>query len=149
LDPVPNVAATVADWLAVKAPVVALNVADVNPAATSTDVGTVRVELVFVSETVLPPAGAAWFSVCVVLLAPLGPKVVGLHASAVTTVGSAAAVTTPPMPATGSEFPEGSAPSAFVTLIVVLATPDAIVTPTVATTPFPITLVFKPNSRQM
>ena len=41
----------------------------------------------FVSATVLPPAGAAWFSVTVQLLAPLGPRVVGLHASAVTCIG--------------------------------------------------------------
>ena len=41
----------------------------------------------FVSVTVLPPAGAAWFSVTVQLLVPLGPTVVGLHASAVTCIG--------------------------------------------------------------
>jgi hypothetical protein len=55
----PNVAVSVADWVVAKVPVVALNVAVVDPAAIVTDVGTVRVELVFVSETVLPPAGAA------------------------------------------------------------------------------------------
>ena len=66
---------------------VALNVAVVDPAASVTDVGTVSVALVFVSATVLPPAGAAWFSVTVQLLAPLGPRVVGLHASAATCMG--------------------------------------------------------------
>ena len=40
----------------VKFTVVALNVADVAAAATVTDAGTVRVGLVFVSVTVLPPA---------------------------------------------------------------------------------------------
>ena len=67
---------------------VALNVADVAAAATVTDAGTASVGLVFVSATVLPPAGAAWFSVTVQLLVLLGPRVVGLHASAVTTVGA-------------------------------------------------------------
>ena len=67
---------------------VALNVAAVDPAATITDVGTVNVALVFVSATVLPPVGAAWFSVTVQLLAPLGPRAVGSHASPVTTVGA-------------------------------------------------------------
>ena len=67
---------------------VALNVAVVDPAATVTDVGTVSVALVFVSATVLPPAGAAWFSVTMQLLVPLGPRVVGSHASPVTTVGA-------------------------------------------------------------
>ena len=71
-----------------KLPVAALNVADVAAAATVTDAGTVSVALVFVSATVLPPAGAAWFSVTVQLLAPLGPRLVGLHASAVTTIGA-------------------------------------------------------------
>jgi hypothetical protein len=68
--------------------VVALNVADVAAAATVTDAGTVKVALVFVSVTVLPPAGAAWFSVTVQVLVLLGPRVVGLHASVVTTVGA-------------------------------------------------------------
>ena len=63
--------------------------ADVAAAATVTDVGTVSVVgLVFVSPTVLPPAGAAWFSVTVQLLVPFAPRVAGLHASAVTTVGA-------------------------------------------------------------
>jgi len=55
----PNVAVTVADWLLANAPVVALNMAEVDPAATVTDVGTVSVALVFVSVTKLPPTGAA------------------------------------------------------------------------------------------
>jgi hypothetical protein len=71
----------------VKAPVVALNVADVAAAATVADAGTVKVVLVLVSVTVLPPAGAAWFNVTVQLLVPLGPRVVGLHANAATCMG--------------------------------------------------------------
>lgn len=55
----PKVAVTVADWLLASAPVVALNVADVDPAATVTDAGTVKVVLVFVRVTALPPVGAA------------------------------------------------------------------------------------------
>ena len=72
---------------------VALNVADVAAAATVTDVGTVNVVLVFVSATVLPPAGAAWFSMTVQLLAPLGPKVVGLQANVATCIGANVIVT--------------------------------------------------------
>ena len=83
----PSVAVTVAAWLVAKVPVVALNAAVVDPAAIVTDVGTVSVALVFVSATVLPPAGAAWFRVTVQLLVPLGPRVVGLHAKAVTCMG--------------------------------------------------------------
>jgi hypothetical protein len=71
----------------VKLPVLALNAADVDPAAIITDPGAVKVGLVFVTATVLPPAGAAWFSVTVQLLVPLGPRMVGLHAKAVTCMG--------------------------------------------------------------
>jgi hypothetical protein len=63
--------------------------------------------------------------------------------------GGAAAITVPPTPVSDSEFPKGVTPNVFVTLIVVLATPDPIVTLTTATTPFCITAVFKPASRQM
>ena len=55
----PNVAFTVADCDVVKVPAVALNVAEVAPAATVTDDGTVNVVLLLVSVTALPPAGAA------------------------------------------------------------------------------------------
>ena len=72
---------------------VALNVPVVDPAATVTDVGTVSVALVFVSATTLPPTGAAWFSVTTQLLVPLGPRVVGLHASPVTCIGVSVIVT--------------------------------------------------------
>ena len=74
---------------------VALNAPVVDPAATVTDVGTVNVALVFVSATTLPPAGAAWFSVTVQLLVPLGPRVVGLQASPVTCMGVNVIVTFP------------------------------------------------------
>jgi len=55
----PRVAVTVADWLLVNVVVVALKVADVAPAATAIDAGTVKTVLVLVRVTVLPPAGAA------------------------------------------------------------------------------------------
>ena len=58
-EPAPKVAVTVADWLLAMAPVVALNVAVVDPAATVTEAGTVKVALVLVSVTEAPPAGAA------------------------------------------------------------------------------------------
>jgi hypothetical protein len=80
---------------------------------------------------------------------PFELRDVGAHVSALSVGGGgAAAVTTPPMPLTGNEFPAAFTPKVFVTLIVVLATPDAIVTLTTATTPFCITVAFKPASRQ-
>ena len=86
--PVPKVAVTVADWLLAIAPVVALKVAVVDPAATATEAGTVNTALVLVSVTVLPPVGAAWFRVTVQVLEALGPRLVGLQARAVTIVGA-------------------------------------------------------------
>jgi hypothetical protein len=49
---------TVALPLLATVPVVALKVADAAPAATVTDVGTVRLELLLASETLAPPEGA-------------------------------------------------------------------------------------------
>jgi hypothetical protein len=68
--------------------VVALNVAEVAAAATVTDAGTVRVELVFVRVTLAPPVGAAWVKVTVQLLEAFGPKLVGLHDNEDTSTGA-------------------------------------------------------------
>ncbi len=63
------------------AAVVALKVAEVAPADTVTDAGTVRVELVLVSVTVAPPVGAASVRVTVHVLEEFGPRLAGLQAS--------------------------------------------------------------------
>jgi hypothetical protein len=63
------------------APAAALKVAEVAPAATVTDAGTVRVELVLVKVTVAPPVGAAWVRVTVHVLEEFGPRLAGLQAS--------------------------------------------------------------------
>jgi hypothetical protein len=62
------------------AAVMALKVAEVVPAGTVTDAGTMRVGLVLVRITVAPPAGAAWVRVTVQVLAELGPRLVGPQA---------------------------------------------------------------------
>ena len=54
-----RVAVTVAVWLVVSVAAVAVKVAVVFPAATTTEAGTVNFELLLVSVVVLPPAGAA------------------------------------------------------------------------------------------
>ena len=61
--------------------VVALKVAEVAAAATMTDAGTVKVELVLVRATTAPPVGAGWVRVTVQMLEELGPRLVGLQAS--------------------------------------------------------------------
>ncbi len=64
-----------------------MNVVEVDPAPTMAEDGMLSVALLLVNDTVTPPAGAALFSVMVQVLEPLGPKVVGLHASEDTTTG--------------------------------------------------------------
>jgi hypothetical protein len=54
-----NVAVTVAAWLVVTTPAVAVNVAELAPAATPTAAGTLRAGLLLASAALLPPAGAA------------------------------------------------------------------------------------------
>ena len=68
--------------------VVALKVAVVAAAATVTDAGTVRVELVLVKVTEAPPVGAAWVRVTVQVLEEFGPRLVGLQASEETSTGA-------------------------------------------------------------
>jgi len=73
--------------------VVALKVAEVAAAATVTDVGTVRVELLFVSVTLAPPLGAAWVRVTVQVLDAFGPRLVGLQTREETLVAGATLTT--------------------------------------------------------
>jgi hypothetical protein len=56
-------------------------VADVAPAGTVTDVGTVSVELVLVKVTVAPPEGAAWVRVTVQVAEEMGPRLTELQTS--------------------------------------------------------------------
>jgi hypothetical protein len=63
------------------AAVVALKFADVVPAVTVTDAGTVRLELLLIRVTAAPPVGAAWVRVTVQAVEELGPRLVGLQAT--------------------------------------------------------------------
>src|ERR1039457_2573365 len=83
-----KVAVTVALWVVVRAPAVAAKVAEVTPAATVTEVGTVSRELLSERATALPPVGAAWFKVSVQVAAVPELTLVGLQVSAVTSMGA-------------------------------------------------------------
>jgi hypothetical protein len=83
-----NVAVTVADWLPAKLLVVALNVAEVDVAATVAEVGVVSAALSSDKATVTPPAGAALVRVMEHVLEALGARVVGLQVSAETSTGA-------------------------------------------------------------
>src|SRR5580700_2739882 len=84
----PRVAVTVPDWLVVIAAAVALKEVEVLLAGTVTDAGTVSDALLLESPTALPPDGAAWLSVTVQVLAAPEFTLVGVQASAETSVGA-------------------------------------------------------------
>jgi hypothetical protein len=62
-------------------PVVTLKLAKVLLAATMTDAGTVRVELLFERVTLAPPVGAGWVRVTMQVLDAFGPRLLGLQDS--------------------------------------------------------------------
>jgi len=64
-------------------------VAEVAAAATVTDGGTVRVELVLDRVMLAPPLGAGWIRVTVQVPEELGPRLVGLQESEETSPGAA------------------------------------------------------------
>jgi hypothetical protein len=127
-------------------PAVAVNVAVVLPDPTVTEAGTVSAVALPERETTAPPAGAGAIRETVHVDEPPVPRDAGAQFKALR-LGGAAAVTVPPTPLMGSEVPPAVTPNVFVTLIVVLANPDAIVTLTTAATPFCITVVLRPASK--
>jgi len=74
--------------LLITAVVVALKLAEVAVAVTTTEAGTVRTELVFAKATLAPPLGAGWVSVIVQVLDAFGPRLEGLHMSEDTKTGA-------------------------------------------------------------
>ena len=75
-------------------PVVTVKVAEVAPAATATELGTVRLELLFVRDTLKPPVGALPLSWTVHVELLDAPRLAGAQDSALT-VGPATPTTTP------------------------------------------------------
>ena len=65
--------------MTVMLPAVAVNVPDELPAGTATEAGTLRATLLLDTETVMPPAGAAWLKATVHVEAPPESSVVGLQ----------------------------------------------------------------------
>jgi hypothetical protein len=136
----------VAVWLLPIVPAVAVKVAVVLADATVTEAGTVNALALSDRATTAPPAGAGVFSETVHVDDPPVFRDAGAQLRALRVGGGAKTV--PPAPVTASEVPKAVTPNVLVTLMVVLATPEAIVTLTTATTPFCITAVFGPVSRQ-
>jgi hypothetical protein len=72
--------------------VVALNVADVEPAGTLAAVGTLSDALLSDRTTEDPPVGAAWFNLMVQVLLAFDPKLVGAHTNEAGAVGTGVAI---------------------------------------------------------
>jgi len=83
-----KVAVTVALWVVGRVPAMAVKVAVVAPTLTLTEAGMLSSALLFDSATVVPPVGAAWFSVTVQVVAAPEFKLVGLQARPVSSVGA-------------------------------------------------------------
>jgi hypothetical protein len=105
----------VAVWSKEMVPAVAVNVADVAPAATVTEAGTERSVLSLLSETAAPPEGAALERVTVQELVPAGLRLVGVQESVLTWGKDCCMVTVPLLPAeTVAIDPSVPTPTVFV-----------------------------------
>jgi len=67
-------------------PVTAVKVAEIDPAAILTDVGTVSAARLLDNVTEQPPAGAAWLMATVQVLEASGPRLAGLHVTVLTVI---------------------------------------------------------------
>jgi hypothetical protein len=126
----------------------AVKLVEVDPAATVTEAGTVRLLAPLPSVTVAPPAGAATPSVTVQFALPGVTMEGGLHPSELR-LTAGVTVMLFPVPPTVRPRPLGRTP--IVPLTPTLLMPDARVTVmlAVATTPSPIVVAFRPDARQV
>jgi hypothetical protein len=136
-----SAAVIVTDCPVVKVPAVAVNAAELVPAATVTEAGMVSRELLSARVTSAPPAGA-WLRLTVQVVEAPEARVAGLHVTAETLSGKAVMV--PPVAVMATAPPDWVAPIAFVIPSETEAAMDEIVTDTDATTPFGIGFSFRP-----
>jgi hypothetical protein len=130
------------------AAVVALKVADIAPAATVTDAGTARVELVLVKVTVAPPKGAAWVRVTVQVEALELFSVAGRQDREPTVGKTAPPVTVPPVAKSTMPFPAGEDAAPPIPIAVPVR-PAAMTRFTTATAPFEMTVSFIAEAAQV
>jgi hypothetical protein len=127
---------------------VAVKLEEVEPAATVTEAGTVRLPALLLRVTVVPPAGAAALSVTVHAALPGVMIEVGLHPREFRlTVG--VTVMTLPDPVTARLEPFGMAPIAPLTPTLVVPDGSETVMFAVATTPSAIAVAFIPDATQV
>lgn len=126
----------------------AVNVAAADPAATTTEDGTVKFALLLFRASVMPPEGAAALSLTVQVEVPGTAIDDGLHTKELT-VGVDPTVIVPPLAVTEIDAAEGEEAIAFVRATLREPTPAAGVTETVATTPLEIAVVFRPEATHL
>ena len=136
------------------APAVALNVTELDPAATVTEAGIVSRALLVESATAAPPTGAAAVKVTVQTLVAEDPRLEGLHwreDSDVVGGCQPCTVMAPPVPVTVEALPSGKTPTRFPIErgIDALLVDDGRVTVTTATAPVLIGLAFRPMARHV
>ncbi|MEI9972359.1 MAG: hypothetical protein WDO73_10100 [Ignavibacteriota bacterium] len=134
--------------IAVRSAVVALNVPELEPAATVTEDGTVSNELLSESAIVAPPDGAAPLRETVQVELPRLARMPPAHDSDVT-VGSTPPVTIPPVNDNGMKKPSEDEAKLLPIAIVVLAVPAARVRFTTATVPSGMIPEFDPAATQV
>lgn len=124
-----------------------MKVAEVAPAATMADTGTVNAALLLEMATDAPPTEAAPVNVTVQALDAFGPRLDGIQLNVDTRTGAATTVMVPPVPLTDNPVALGKAPSAPLTEIGIVEPPAAKVpTVTVATVPLAIVALFMPTA---
>ena len=142
-----KVAVMVALWLVVRVPTVAMKVAELAPADTVADGGTVSRALLSDSVTVAPEE-AAWFKLTVQEVKAPEATVAGLQLNEVKLIGTPV-VMVPPVAVVWIALADAEAPSVLVTLMLVPDEEADNVTLRTATTPFWITFPFSPVRRHM
>jgi hypothetical protein len=130
-------------------PLAALNVAEVAPAATVTEAGTVSTVLLVFSVTMAPPLGAPALKVTVHTALLVLLNVEGLHDTPVTVGKGVVPVTVPPVPDRVMLLPVPETAAVLLNAIEALLTPDANESVTTATVPFEILPAFMPDTRQV
>jgi hypothetical protein len=145
----PKDAVTLAVWLVVIVPAVAVKVAVDVPAATVTEAGTVIDVMLVDSATATPPLGAAWFNVTVQTEDAPALSETGLQAMPLTVTWEGTEML-PPLEFMAIAAPPVDAATGLFTLIRIV--PDAVaesVALTIASVPFWIVVVLSPLTRQV
>lgn len=138
---------TVAELLAFTVEAVALNVAEADPAATATELGTVKLLLLLLVPSVRPPVAVAPLKVTVHFDVPAVLRDEGLHVNELS-VGVEPTVMVPPVVLESIDPPADEAAKTLVTLVLKVPVEIEGVIDTVATTPSAIWDVLRPDARQ-